>query len=373
MRKFFKWLLLIGGVIAIAGTAIAFLITRQAAFGGKMNAESLARAQSSPQYQGERFNNTPARIPSDLSANVKEFLGDQTRYPNAIFPIETPKLSPQVEAGLRAIWFGHATVYVEMDGKRIMADPMLSNEAFPVKFVAPKRYNPPPLTVDELPKIDFVTISHDHFDHLDMPTIQALAAKGTRFFVGLGIKAHLLRWAVPEAQIHEMDWWQSRSVDEFTIHCTPARHYSGRKLPDDSTLWSSWIIQGPQHRVYHSGDSGYGTHFREIGQRFAPIDIAFIKIGDYGIDPAWRDVHMRPENSVRAHIDLKANILFPIHWGTFNLSFHDWFEPINLAVESASKNSITLVTPKLGQQFEYGEEFESSDWWKPLESQSSQR
>ena len=369
MPKVFKFLLLAVGVVVIAGYLLVKFVTGQDAFGDKMNAQSLALAKKSPQFSDGHFENTPERLPSDILANVREFAGNQQRYPATSFPIETPKLSTQVKPGLRAIWFGHATVYVEIDGKRVMTDPMLSNEAFPVKLVAPTRYNPPPLTVDELPDIDFVTISHDHFDHLDMHTVQTLAAGGTAFFVGLGIKAHLMKWGVPEEKIHEMDWWQSITIDGFTIHCTPARHYSGRKFPDDSTLWSSWLIEGPQHRVYHSGDSGYSAHFEEIGQRFGPINIAFIKIGDYGVDPAWRDVHMHPENSVQAHLDLKAEIMFPIHWGTFNLSFHDWFEPINLAVEFAAKRNIKLLTPKLGQQFEYGHTLNREAWWKTLEMQ----
>ena len=370
MIKIVKVLIVIVLVAASAIYLTVRLVTSQPEFGTVMNAESLSRALESPQYRGDHFENTPAKIPSSIMVNIKDMMGGQIRRPAAQFPIESPEIGTQADSGLKAIWFGHATAYVEMDGKRIMTDPMLSNQAFPVGLVAPVRYNPPPMAVDQLPVIDFVTISHDHYDHLDMKTIQALAANGTTFFVGLGIKAHLVHWGVKESQIHEMDWWQSVKVGDFTIHCTPARHYSGRKAMDNSTLWTSWVIEGPDHRVYHSGDSGYASHFKEIAARLGPINIAFIKIGDYGLDPGWRDIHMHTEKSVQAHMDLEADIMFPIHWGTFDLSNHDWFEPINLATQHAAENGVNLVTPKLGQAFVYGQSMQNQEWWKPLEAES---
>src|SRR5690606_6066149 len=215
---------------------------------------------------------------------IKDLMGGQIRIPSAPFPMAKPILPDSVTSGIKATWFGHATVYVEMDGKRIMTDPMLSERAFPIKIVAPERYNPTPLEPEELPAIDIVTISHDHFDHLDMNTVQVLAKKGSHFFVGLGVKSHLLEWGVGEEQISEMDWWESQSLGDFTIHCTPARHYSGRTGINNSTLWTSWVIESPDHKIFHSGDSGYGNHFLQIGEKLGPFDIGFIKIGDYGAD-----------------------------------------------------------------------------------------
>jgi len=373
LRRFIKGLLIALVLIALAIYLIVKLITSQVEFGDNMNAESLALALQSPQYNGDRFENSPANIGSDIWVNIKDLMGGQTRRPPSQFPTAEPVIDAQLNTGLKAIWFGHATAFVEMDGKRIMTDPMLSQQAFPVGLVAPVRYNPPALEMDKLPAIDFVTISHDHYDHLDMKTVQALAAKGTKFFVGLGTKAHLSRWGIADSQIYEMDWWQSISIGKFTIHCTPARHYSGRKAMDSSTLWSSWVIEGPEHRIYHSGDSGYGPHFKEIGARLGPINIAFIKIGDYGLDLGWRDVHMHTEQSVQAHRDLNADVMFPIHWGTFDLSNHDWFEPINLAVDYAGKNGVNLVTPMLGESIVYGQTIENKDWWKPLENVSKKK
>jgi len=373
VRKFINILIFVVFIIALIIYLIVKVITGQLEFGGKMDESSQAFALKSVQYVDDHFENSPPKVSADTIVNFKELMGGQMRHPSALFPMETPDINRQPKSGLRAIWFGHATAYVEMDGKRIMTDPMLSKRAFPVKLMAPTRYNPSPLEMEKLPAIDFVTISHDHFDHLDMKTTQTLAANGAQFFVGIGIKAHLIRWSVPESQIHEMDWWQSVTIGEFTIHCTPARHYSGRTLSRDTTLWSSWVIEGPKHRIYHSGDTGYSPHFKEIGERFGPINIAFIKIGDYGLDLSWRDVHMHPEKSIQAHLDLNADVMFPIHWGTFALSFHDWFEPINLAVEYANQNGVKLVTPKLGQKIEYNQPIKNQSWWKPLEIESREK
>lgn len=356
--------------LAVLLFIVVQVVWQDAEFGGEMDAESLLKAKASGKYIEGSFTNTPRAIPSDLSASFKEFMGNQVRKPDALFPVETPQINDSVSSTLKAIWFGHASVYLEMEGKRIMTDPMLSTHAFPVKWLAPQRYNPPPMQLEALPAIDFVTISHDHFDHLDMKTIKTLAKKGTLFFVGIGIKAHLVAWNIPDTQIYEMDWWEAVTIGEFKIRCTPARHYSGRKLMNKATLWASWVIESPNYSVFHSGDSGYNTHFKEIGKKFGPFDMGFIKIGDYGEDKGWRDIHMHTEYSVQAAKDVKANIMFPIHWGTFALSYHDWFEPINLAVRYAKAENVTLVTPKLGQTISVGEKVENEMWWKALEPQT---
>lgn len=373
MKRVFKILkILFVSIIALAVIlfVVVMIVWQNPEFGGDMDEISSNKAESSPQYMDGSFQNTPRPIPNNLMTTFKEQMGDQVRVPTEPFPIDIPLISDTVGNGIRATWFGHATVYIEMDGKRIMTDPMLSSRAFAVKWLAPERYNPPPMKVEELPAIDIVTISHDHFDHLDMNTVVSLAQNGTQFFVGIGIKAHLVRWGIDAEQINEMDWWESVSIDDFTIHCTPARHYSGRKWMDNSTLWTSWVIETRDHKVFHSGDSGYGAHFKEINQQFGPIDISFIKIGDYGEDPGWRDIHMVTERSVEAAKDLNTRMMFPIHWGTFSLSYHDWFEPINLAVNHAKEKNVVLITPKLGQTIRFGDEISNEMWWKPLETES---
>ena len=370
MKRLFKILKVVFitlAIIALTLFLIVLIAWQDTEFGGEMNEESLAKAESSPQFIDGNFENTPPALPNSFSVTLKEMRGDQVRKPPELFPTGVPDISDSVGNGIKATWIGHATVYIEMNGKRIITDPMLSTAAFPVKFLAPERYNPPAIRLDELPAIDFATISHDHFDHLDMKTVMVLAENGTQFFVGLGIKAHLMEWGVPEAQINEMDWWESVTIDDFTIHCTPARHYSGRKWMDNSTLWTSWVVESQGQKIFHSGDSGYSPHFEQIGETFGQFDISFIKIGDYGIDEGWRDIHMITENSVNAARDLNTSLMFPIHWGTFQLSYHDWFEPINLAVMYAEERNVKLVTPKLGQTITYGDSIRNEMWWKSLE------
>jgi len=208
---------------------------------------------------------------------------------------------------------------------------------------------------------DAVVISHDHFDHLDMETIQALARGGTQFLVGLGIGAHLERWDVPPAQIHEMDWWDHAQVRGVTIHCTPARHYSGRKRMDNSTLWASWMLKGPQHSAYFSGDTGYAGHFREVRERLGAPELALLKIGAYGA--TWLDIHMDPESAVRAHRDLGATTMLPVHWATFNLAYHAWSDPIVRSVAAARAQGVQIITPRPGEKFEVGVPFVNEAWY----------
>ncbi|WP_027391450.1 MBL fold metallo-hydrolase [Aquimarina latercula] len=375
IKKILKILIISIVLIGVVGFATYKIVTNGTEFGGEMDEVSLKKAEKSRQYniENEHFKNSPNVVSGSMKANWKDMRGGQERVPPGSFPTEKPVISKVLDSsGIKATWFGHATVYIEMDGKRILTDPMLSNKAFPVSMVAPERFNPPPLEVNELPKIDIVTISHDHFDHLDMKTVQVLSKKGTQFFVGIGVKAHLIEWGILESQIHEMDWWETIALDDFKIHCTPARHYSGRKGMDNSTLWTSWIIESTNHKIFHSGDSGYQSHFKEIGDRFGTIDIGFIKIGDYGLDLGWQDIHMHTEKSIQAAKDVNAQLLFPIHWGTFNLSNHDWYEPINLAVEFSNRESVELVTPKIGQTIKFGDEILNEFWWKMLEDLSVQ-
>ena len=375
LKKIAKVLLITILSLVVLGFLTYKIVTSGTEFGGKMDQQSLSKAERSPQYdlEEEHFRNRPDVLPNSLMTNWEDMRGGQQRVPPGSFPMEIPKISQQLDSiGIKATWIGHATVYIEMDGKRILTDPMFSERAFPVKLVAPERFNPPSIAVEDLPQVDIVTISHDHFDHLDMKSVQTLAAKGSQFYVGIGIKAHLMEWEIAEGQINEMDWWETIILDNFKIHCTPARHYSGRTSMNNSTLWTSWVIEGPEHKIFHSGDSGYQSHFKEIGDRFGTIDIGFIKVGDYGLDPGWRDIHMYTEQSVQAAVDINAQLLFPIHWGTFDLSNHDWYEPINLAVQFAEQQQIPLVTPKLGQTITYGNPIINETWWKELEASSEE-
>ena len=267
---------------------------------------------------------------------------------------------------MRAFWIGHASTYVELDGLRVLLDPVFAERVSPLP-VGPRRFHPPPIALADLPMIDAVLISHDHYDHLDMDTVRHLAARGSRFFVPLGVGAHLERWGVPPAQIEELAWWEERTLGGVRFVCTPTRHYSGRGLRDHSaTLWSSWSAIGPQHRFFYSGDTGYSTLFQEIGSRLGPFDMAFIKIGAYGPGAAWVDIHMPPEQSVHVLRDVRAKRMFPVHWSTFNLAYHDWDEPIRRAVAEARRTGVELVTPRLGEWVDADLAFASTPWWEAV-------
>ena len=294
------------------------------------------------------------------------------RVPPSAIPIVPVFIEPQnapPAAGLRAIWLGHASVYLELDGVRLLIDPMFSDRSSPVDFVGPKRFHPPPIELAALPKIDAVVISHDHYDHLDMPTILSLLARGSRFFVPLGVGAHLEKWQVPKSQITELDWWESKKFQGLKIVCTPSRHYSGRGIFDyKETLWSSWSIVGPRHRVYYSGDTGFSNHFLTIGNKLGPFDLSIIKIGAYGPGAPWLDVHMDPEHAIQAHIAVQARRMLPVHWATFNMAFHDWDEPIKRAVKAANEQNVDLATPRIGEVVAAGQPFVSQPWWEERKS-----
>ena len=370
-----RWPLRIAVALAVLAAllvATGCAVLSQPQFGAPLSGERLERAKANPQYRDGRFVNlepeTPTGFGSMLNYIVRQFSGDEVRVPPARLPVlavdKAALAAPPPASGLRAFWIGHASTYVEIDGLRLLLDPVFAERVSPIA-IGPKRFHPPPIALADLPKIDAVLVSHDHYDHLDMATVQHLSANGTRFFVPLGIGAHLERWGVPLAQIEEMEWWQRRTLGGVEFVCTPTRHYSGRGLGDRSaTLWSSWAVLGPRHRFFYSGDTGYGRHFQEIGSRLGPFDLAFVKIGAYGPGQSWIDIHMPPEQSVQAVRDVRAKTMFPVHWSTFNLAYHDWDEPVRRTVAEARRTGVELVTPKLGEWVDADRPFASTPWWE---------
>jgi L-ascorbate metabolism protein UlaG (beta-lactamase superfamily) len=369
-RRVLTWLL---GLAVVAVAATAWILTLPP-FGGRLQGDRLARAQANPHYRDGRFVNPLPPAPytaAYLQALFEgQFLGDEIRLPPSPIPMVTVTAgsmsAPPPTQGLRTFWIGHASVFIEIDGVRLLVDPVFSDYASPFEM-GPKRFQPPPIALVDLPKIDAVLITHDHYDHLDMSTVKQLAARGTAFAVPLGIGAHLQAWGVPAAQIHDMEWGQEHRLGSVRLVSTPSRHYSGRGLTDkDATLWSAWAVIGPQHRVYLSGDTGYSDHFRQTGDRFGPFDIAFVKIGAYGPGAPWLDIHMAPEDAVRAVAELRAKRLFPVHWATFNLAFHDWDEPIRRTLAAARAANTEVLTPRLGEIVDADRPFAGSAWWESV-------
>ncbi|MBU1116639.1 MAG: MBL fold metallo-hydrolase [Bacteroidetes bacterium] len=265
---------------------------------------------------------------------------------------------------LKVTWVGHSSQIINIDGKIILTDPVYVNKTV---FMGPSRYNGDvPLNIDELPEIDLVLISHNHYDHLNIETINKIHPKVKRFLVPMLVGAELEKAGVPQEKITELNWWDELKIDEgFTIAFTPTQHFSGRGIFDrDETLWGSYVIHGPHHKIFFSGDSGYFDGFKEIGNKYGPFDYTFMECGAY--NEKWHYVHMYPEETVQAHLDLKGKVLQPMHWGTFNLALHAWYDPMIRVTKAADSSGIKLSTPVVGETITINENVNTELWWEEL-------
>ena len=262
-------------------------------------------------------------------------------------------------------WLGHSTVLLELNGRRFLTDPVWAERASPSPYAGPKRFFPPPLALHQLPHLDGILISHDHYDHLDAHAIRHLAGLNVPFFCPLGVGGILRAWAGPRARVTELDWWQEQEVAPgFRLACTPARHFSGRSLLDrDRTLWCSWALLGPRQRVFFGGDSGpFDAGFTAIGQAYGPFEATLLEIGAY--DDEWADIHMGPEAALAAHAQLRGRQLLPLHWGTFNLAYHAWTEPVERLLTGAAAAGVPLLLPRPGQRVPADGNALNSGWWR---------
>ena len=362
------------GAVGAAGLAVLARSTDWfASLGARATGERLERMRRSPRWSAERrrFVNampTHTMLAGDAARSLRlQVAGKEMRYPVRPIPVEARRradFETPPASGLRATWLGHAAALVEVDGARILTDPVWSERVSPSSLVGPRRFFEPPIALADLPRVDAVVISHDHYDHLDMDTVKELAKTATRFIVPLGVGAHLERWGIPPPQIDERDWGEASEVAGVTITATPARHFSGRRLNDrDATLWCSWVIAGPRHRVFYSGDSGYFDGYREIGRDHGPFDLTLMSLGAYG--PTWPLIHMTPEEIVQAQRDLGSGLLLPVHWATFNLAFHAWNEPVLRLAADARERGVRLTIPRPGEMVEPAtlDDAKSAEWW----------
>ncbi|WP_233218121.1 MBL fold metallo-hydrolase [Roseateles chitinivorans] len=258
---------------------------------------------------------------------------------------------------------GHSTVLLKLRGRFWLTDPVFSERASPFSWMGPKRFHAPPIALDELPEIEAVILSHDHYDHLDHDTVLALAPKVRRFLTPLGVGQRLIDWGVPAAKVQQFDWWQGTSIAGVQLTATPAQHFSGRGLSDrNSTLWASWVLIDGDLRVFFSGDTGYFDGFKTIGERFGPFDLTLMETGAY--DPRWPYVHMQPEQTMQAHVDLRGRRLLPIHNGTFDLAMHRWQDPFERISALARLRKVELVTPVIGAPLAIEEPGPTPAWWQ---------
>jgi L-ascorbate metabolism protein UlaG (beta-lactamase superfamily) len=358
---------------ALAVVLVWLSTERFRAFGGAPGAASLARMQASPRFVDGQFKNdepTTTMAEGALWGSLKEWAtGGQMRSP--ICPLEpfagaAGRLARPPESGLRVTWLGHSTALVEVDGAAVLTDPVWSERASPSGWVGPRRFHPPPLALADLPRLDAVVVSHEHYDHLDMNTVKALAARGVPFHVPLGMGGHLDAWGVPASQIVEHDWWQAAELPGGRrVVATPARHFNGRgPFWRPGALWASWAITGPRHRVFFSGDTGLTEAFREIAKREGPFDVALLEIGQY--HPSWGDIHLGPIGALDAQAMLGAGALLPVHWATFELGYHAWSEPAETLAREAERRGVPLLTPRLGEPVEPALRPATAAWWRPL-------
>jgi len=290
------------------------------------------------------------------------------REPGRTLPIDRPHESwaARAETGLRATWLGHSTVLLEMDGRRVLTDPVFGERASPVSFAGPRRFHPVPAKLEELPPLDAVLLSHDHFDHLCAETVRAIARLRVPVVTALGVGAHLEALGVEGERVYELDWGESVEVGGLRFTATPAQHFSGRSvLGRDQTLWASWVIASERRKVFFSGDTGLTPAFADVGRAHGPFDLVMLEVGAF--HPAWAAIHLGPANALEAFAMLGGAALLPVHWGTFNLALHDWDEPAETLVALAAERKARVLTPKVGAPFEPDrEEGPPRLWWREL-------
>ena len=372
--QFFKWFFIVFITIVLLLVVVGYVfIQTSPEFGGEASETDIARYKKSKNYKEGIFINEQETI-MDMSFDnmvdsFKEMMeaGENIEPHPELVALQTDpnSLKKTDRKETKMLWFGHSAVLLQIDGKNILLDPMLGDVPAPHSLLGGERYAKElPLEISELPEIDAVIISHDHYDHLDYGSMVELKEKSKRFYAPLGVGNHLREWGIEESLIHELDWWDEMSLGSITLAFTPSRHFSGRGLSDRAkTLWGSWVVKGKNETLYFSGDGGYGPHFKKIGAKYGPFELAFMECGQY--NEKWANIHMFPEQSAQAGKDLGANVVMPIHWGAFTLAMHDWTDPVVRIHKKAEELGVKVITPQIGEIVIVGDStYSSQKWWE---------
>jgi L-ascorbate metabolism protein UlaG (beta-lactamase superfamily) len=345
-------------------------------FGKNPSGAALENIRHSSNYHDGNFRILTETV---MMAEKTSFIKLSWRFLNKPKNTIPPKPLPFIKTDLKLItndkpviiWFGHSSYFIRINQKNILVDPVFSGHASPFSFVAGSFPGTNIYTTEDLPDIDLLILTHDHYDHLDYQTVLKLKLKTKRIYTSLGVGSHLRYWGIDPAIITEFDWWDSKLLaDTSTLRqaqspiefiAAPARHFSGRTFLRNKTLWSSFILKTSGYKIYIGGDSGYDAHFKNIGEKHGPFDIAMLEAGQYNI--AWPQIHMMPEETVQAAIDLKAKILLPVHWGKFSISLHPWDEPIKRVTEKAQELNVRVTTPMIGEPVILNDSYPDKEWW----------
>ena len=343
-------------------------------FGGKISKEEKVRFSTSKNWDGEKFINLEETV-MDIGLRkmpkllYKQFFENKGRIPKQNLPIisfdKATFLAPSDDA--KFIWYGHSVILLRINNKNILIDPMFGPNAAPISPVATKRFSSNTLAIiNDLPEIDLLLLTHDHYDHLDYDSIQKLLPKVKQYYVALGSARHLITWEVDSSKIKEFDWWDNSLFNDLQITFTPTRHFSGRGLTDRAkSLWGGWVLKTATENIYFTGDGGYGTHFKNVGDKLGPFDFAFVECGQYNQN--WHLIHMFPEEAIQAAKDAKVKKIMPVHWSGFALAQHTWKEPVEEFLNEAKKQNVLVSTPKLGEPFTIKSSLSNQNWWKNYE------